>query len=324
MKLQQLRYVWEVAQHGFKVSAAADSLFTSQPGVSKQIRLLEEELGFDLFVRNGKNFIALTEGGEKVVRVAGEILAKARDIRQIADEFLDQTTGVLSIATTHTQARYALPKVMNEFMQVYPNIRLTIHQGTPIQIAELASRGEVDIAIATESSDAIDNLVILPCYRWNRSVLVPKGHPLIDITPLTLEAIAEYPIVTYTFGFTGRSQLDRAFDAKGLHPRLALTAVDADVIKTYVRLGLGIGIVAHMAHDPREDADLVALEVGHLFEPSTTRLAIRRDMFIRTYLYDFIRLFAPHLDRDTINHAMQTRDRRELDALYQSMNLPIR
>jgi LysR family transcriptional regulator, cys regulon transcriptional activator len=324
MKLQQLRYVWEVAQHGFKVSAAADSLMTSQPGISKQIRLLEEELGFDVFVRNGKNFVSLTKGGEEVVRISGEILAKSRDIRQVADEFLDQKTGVLTIATTHTQARYALPSVMEQFMRIYPNIRLNLQQGTPLEIAALASRGEVDVAIATESTDSMENLVTLPCYRWNRSILVPQGHPLISVTPLTLEAIAEFPIVTYTFGFTGRSQLDRAFENRGLQPHLALTAVDADVIKTYVRLGLGIGIVAHMAYEPREDADLVSLDAGHLFEPSTTRVAIRRDMFIRGYLYDFIQLLAPHLTPDIIDQAMTVRDRQALNDWLQNTDIPFR
>lgn len=324
MKLQQLRYIWEVAQHGFKVSAAADSLMTSQPGISKQIRLLEEELGCDVFVRNGKNFVSLTKGGEEVVRIAGEILAKSRDIRQVADEFLDKKTGVLTIATTHTQARYALPSVMEQFMRIYPNIRLNLQQGTPLEIAALASRGEVDVAIATESTDSMENLVTLPCYRWNRSILVPQGHPLISVTPLTLEAIAEFPIVTYTFGFTGRSQLDRAFENRGLQPHLALTAVDADVIKTYVRLGLGIGIVAHMAYEPREDADLVSLDAGHLFEPSTTRVAIRRDMFIRGYLYDFIQLLAPHLTPDIIDQAMTVGDRQALNDWLQNTDIPFR
>jgi LysR family cys regulon transcriptional activator len=297
---------------------------TSQPGVSKQIRLLEEELGFDLFVRNGKNFVALTEAGEKIVQVAGEILAKTRDIRQVADEYLDKATGVLAIATTHTQARYALPPVMDQFMRIYPKIRLTLNQGTPLQIAELASRGDVDVAIATESTDSMENLITLPCYRWNRSVVVPEGHPLTSHSPLTLEAIAEYPIVTYTFGFTGRSQLDRAFADRGLNPRLALTAVDADVIKTYVKLGLGIGIVAHMAFDDREDQGLVALDAGHLFEPSTTRIALRREMFIRSYLFDFITLLAPHLDRVTVEHALTIRDRHELEAWTATMDIPFR
>lgn len=324
MKLQQLRYVLEIKKQGFKVSQAADALSTSQPGVSKQIRQLEEELGLDLFVRNGKNFVALTEGGEKIAGLAESILGKTREIRQIADEFVDQNAGVLSIATTHTQARYVLPEVLQQFMEIYPRIRLNLHQGTPYQVAELCALGEVDLAIATESTETFDHLITLPCYQWNRRVLVPRNHPLIGKDPLTLEEIAKFPIITYTFGFTGRSQLDRAFEKRNLFPNVALTAVDADVIKTYVRVGLGIGIVAHMAHDPEEDADLVALDVDHLFEPSTTRLAIRKDMFIRNYLYEFIRLFAPHLDKKVIQSARELRDRREREALFQSFQIPIR
>lgn len=323
MKLQQLRYIWEVAQRDFKVSATAESLFTSQPGISKQIRLLEEELGVEIFNRNGKNFVSLTPAGERIVAIAGEVLAKSHDIRQIADEYLDRDVGVLSIATTHTQARYALPKVLRSFIDRHPSIRLTINQGTPVQIAEQVSRGLVDLAIATESTDLLENLVTLPCYQWNRSVLVPHDHPLAKATPLTLESLAAYPIITYTFGFTGRSQLDRAFEKAGLSPQLALTAVDADVIKTYVRLGLGIGIVAHMAYDPNTDTDLTALEVSHLFAPSTTRIALRRDMFLRSYVYDFIELFAPHLTRERVDLAMELKDRRELEELFRSVHLPL-
>lgn len=233
MKLQQLRYIWEVAQRDFKVSATAESLLTSQPGISKQIRLLEEELGVEIFNRNGKNFVSLTPAGERIVAIAGEVLAKSHDIRQIADEYLDRDVGVLSIATTHTQARYALPGVIRSFIDRHPSIRLTINQGTPVQVAEHVSRGLVDLAIATESTDLLENLVTLPCYQWNRSVLVPHDHPLSNPAPLTLEALAAHPIITYTFGFTGRSQLDRAFEKAGLSPQIALTAVDADVIKTY-------------------------------------------------------------------------------------------
>ena len=323
MKLQQLRYIWEVAQRDFKVSQTAESLFTSQPGISKQIRLLEEELGVEIFNRNGKNFVSLTPAGERIVAIAGEVLAKSHDIRQIADEYLDRDVGVLSIATTHTQARYALPGVLRSFIDRHPSIRLTIHQGTPVQIAEQVSRGLVDLAIATESTDLHENLVTLPCYQWNRSVLVPHDHPLSKAVPLTLEALASYPIITYTFGFTGRSQLDRAFEKAGLSPQLALTAVDADVIKTYVRLGLGIGIVAHMAYDPAIDADLTALEVCHLFAPSTTRIVLRRDMFLRSYVYDFMELFAPHLTRDRVDLAMELKDRREIDELFKPIPLPL-
>ncbi len=323
MKLQQLRYIWEVAQRDFKVSATAESLLTSQPGISKQIRLLEEELGVEIFNRNGKNFVSLTPAGERIVAIAGEVLAKSHDIRQIADEYLDRDVGVLSIATTHTQARYALPGVIRSFIDRHPSIRLTINQGTPVQVAEQVSRGLVDLAIATESTDLLENLVTLPCYQWNRSVLVPHDHPLSKAAPLTLVSLAAHPIITYTFGFTGRSQLDRAFEKAGLSPQLALTAVDADVIKTYVRLGLGIGIVAHMAYDPVADADLTALEVSHLFAPSTTRIALRKDMFLRGYVYDFLELFAPHLTRDRVDLAMELRDRRDVEALFESISLPV-
>lgn len=323
MKLQQLRYIWEVAQHEMSVTTTAESLFTSQPGISKQIRLLEDELGIDIFVRSGKQFTGLTPGGQEIVAMAGDILSRVNDIRLIASDVLNKQVGELSIATTHTQARYALPRVIQAFMRQYPEIRLTINQGTPSQIAEQVSRGLVDIAIATESTDLFQNLVTLPCYQWNRSVLVPQDHPLAGLPELTLEQLAQYPIITYTFGFTGRSQLDRAFETAGLHPQIALTAVDADVIKTYVRLGLGIGIVAHMAHDPVADADLIAIEADHLFAPSTTKVVLRRDMFLRQFLYDFIGLFAPHLSRSLIDQAMQTRDRKDRENLFEGVVLPV-
>jgi len=322
MKLQQLRYIWEVAQNELNVTATADSLYTSQPGISKQIRLLEEELGIDIFARNGKQFAAITPGGVKIIAIAGQILAKVRDIRQIADEYLNNESGELSIATTHTQARYALPAVIQQFMARYPGIKLTISQGTPAQIAEQVSRGQVDLGIATEGTDLFENLIILPCYQWNRSVLAPRGHALAERTRLTLEELAEYPLITYTFGFTGRSQLDLAFQKAGLHPQLTLTAVDADVIKTYVRLGLGIGIVAHMAYEPVADADLVALEAGHLFNPSVTKVVLRRDMYLREFLYDFIKMFAPHLSHELIDEGMKVREKHDWDALFGAIELP--
>jgi LysR family cys regulon transcriptional activator len=323
MKLQQLRFIWEVSQHELNVTATADSLFTSQPGISKQIRLLEDELGVPIFARNGKHLTELTAAGREIVAIAGEILGKVKDIKNIAQEHRDNKVGSLTIATTHTQARYALPPVVSEFMRVYPAIELHINQGTPMQIAEQTSRGFVDLCIATEAMELFENLVMLPCYQWNRCVLVPAGHPLAEVRPLTLAAVADYPIITYTFGFTGRSQLDKAFEQAGLHPRLALTAVDADVIKTYVRLGLGIGILAHMAYDPVVDADLVPLDAGHLFEASTTKVCLRRDMFIRSFIYDFIRLFAPHLTRDLIDQAMELREKKDIEALFKGIALPL-
>lgn len=323
MKLQQLRYIREVFQSDLNVSAAAERLFTSQPGISKQIRLLEEELGIDIFIRGGKQFVGVTPGGEQVLKLSGEILSKVSDIRKIAEEYLNRDIGELSIATTHSQARYALPRVVQRFMQKYPNIRLTIHQGTPAQIAEQVSKGQVDLAIATEGTDLFENLAKFPCYQWNRSVIVPHGHPLTQVKALTLDEIARYPIVTYTFGFTGRSQLDQAFEAAGIRPQVALTAVDADVIKTYVRLGLGVGIVAHMAHDPQTDADLVPLEAAHLFAPSTTKIVIRRETYLRTFLYDFIEIVAPHLTRDIVDQGLLIKEKHQWDDLFGKIVLPV-
>ncbi|MFO1417568.1 MAG: HTH-type transcriptional regulator CysB [Methylotetracoccus sp.] len=323
MKLQQLRYIWEVARHELNVSATAESLYTSQPGISKQIKLLEEELGIPVFTRSGKHLTELTDAGKRIVEVAGEILGKVNDIRAIAQEYSDNRVGSLSIATTHTQARYALPEVVRLFMELYPGIRLTMQQGTPVQIAEMAARGIVDLAIATEAMELFENLILLPCYQWNRAILVPRGHPLLDRDPpLSLADVAEFPLVTYVFGFTGRSQLDSAFAEAGLHPRVAFTAVDADVIKTYVRLGLGVGIVARMAYDPVADSDLVAIDGSAMFGYSVTRIGLRKDMFLRGFMYDFIRLFAPHLSRELVDQAVALRERRDIEELFSGIELP--
>ncbi len=322
MKLQQLRYIVEIVRHDLNVSATADALFTSQPGISKQIRLLEEELGLEVFSRSGKHLTRLTPAGSKVYEYACNILLEADNIKSVAQEFKDDAHGSLSIATTHTQARYALPAVIKKFISKYPGVALHMHQGTPVQIAEEAANREVDFAIATEAIELFNDLIMLPCYRWNRCVLVPEGHPLTEISKLSLEQVASHPIVTYVFGFTGRSQLDNAFRAQGLEPKVVFTAVDADVIKTYVRLGLGIGIVAKMAHDPVHDSDLVALDVGHLFESSTTNIGFRRGTFIRRYMYDFMELFAPHLSRERVDAAVQAESREEIERLFEDVELP--
>ncbi len=323
MKLQQLRYIWEVAQHQLNVSATADSLYTSQPGVSKQIRLLEDELGVPIFARNGKHLTEVTAAGKAIIELACEILDKVKDIKHIAQEHRNNKIGSLSIATTHTQARYALPAVVKEFMRRYPGINLNMHQGTPVQIAEMASRGVVDMAIATEAMELFENLVMLPCYEWNRCILVQENHPLTAQVPLTLQQVAAYPIITYVFGFTGRSRLDQAFAENYLHPQVVLTAVDADVIKTYVRLGLGVGIVARMAYDPIADQDLVPLDASHLFGSSVTKVGLRRDMFIRSFIYDFIELFAPHLTRPVVDQAVSLRERREIEEMFKDFKLPL-
>lgn len=308
MKIRQLHYIQEVARRGLNVTAAAEALFTSQPGVSKQIRLLEEELGVDIFVRNGKHLSEITPAGQRILDYTQRLLGEVENIKNIAEEFRDTDRGDLSIATTHTQARYALPPVIQKFRARFPKVTMHLHQGSPPQIAKLASDGQADFAIATEALELYDDLVMLPCYHWNRIVLVKPEHPLAQLGALDLHALSAHPIITYTFGFTGRSKLDQAFAAHGLRPDVVLTAVDADVIKTYVRLGLGAGIVADLAYDPKEDSDLVALRADHLFEPSTTHIGFRRSMFLRGYMYDFIATFAPHLGRDLIDEVAAITD----------------
>ena len=304
MNLQQLRYLCAIVDHGLNVSDAAEALFTSQPGISKQVRLLEDELGVPVFVRHGKRLSALTPAGAAVVATARRALREIENLRRVGAEYRSEDTGVLAIATTHTQARYVLPPVIRDFAARYPKVKVVLHQGNPLQVAEQTSRGEVDVGIATEALATFPELATLPCYQWNRCVLVPRGHPLAKVVPLTLEALARHPIITYDFSFTGRSQINAAFDAEGIAPNVVLTALDADVIKTYVELGMGVGIVATMAYDPARDAGLERLDAAHLFAPSTTRLALRRDVFLRGYVYDFIVRFAPALDRAAVDAAL--------------------
>ncbi|WBU43089.1 MULTISPECIES: HTH-type transcriptional regulator CysB [Marinobacter] len=324
MKLQQLRYIWEVAHHDLNVSATAQSLFTSQPGISKQIRLLEDELGLEVFARSGKHLTRITPGGEIIIREAGEILRRVEGIKKIAQEFSNQRKGDLSIATTHTQARYALPPVISGFIEEYPDVSLHMHQGTPMQISEMAANGAVDFAIATEGMDLFNDLIMMPCYKWNRCVIVPKDHPLAKGQELSLEELAEYSLVTYVFGFTGRSKLDEAFQSRGLTPKVVFTAADADVIKTYVRLGLGVGIIASMAFDPKVDTDLVSLDASKLFRPSVTRIGFRKGTFLRGYMYDFMHRFAPHLTKDMIDNVVAHQgSRTEIQELFKDIELPV-
>jgi LysR family cys regulon transcriptional activator len=307
VNLQQLRYVCAIVDHGLNVSDAAEALFTSQPGISKQIRQLEDELGVPVFIRQGKRLAALTPAGEAVIATARRALREVENLKRIGAEFKSEDTGTLSIATTHTQARYVLPPVLREFSARYPRVKLVLHQGNPVQVAEQTTRGEVDVGIATEALSSYRELVTLPCYEWNRCALVPRGHPLTRKSPLTLAALARYPIITYDYAFTGRSQINAAFAAADLAPNVVLTALDADVIKTYVDMGMGVGIVAQMAYDPVRDAGLDALDASHLFAPSITRLALRRGVLLRGYVYDFIGRFAPALDRKTVDAALAAR-----------------
>ena len=323
MKLQQLRYIWEVARHGLNVSATAQRLYTSQPGISKQIRLLEDELGVEIFSRSGKHLTRVTPAGQEILKIAGDILRQVESIKQLTNEHNSPSHGSLSIATTHTQARYALPSVIKGFIGKYPDVSLHMHQGTPIQISEKAADGTVDFAIATEALELFGDLIMMPCYRWNRCILVPKDHPLAQLDTISLDDVAEHPIVTYVFGFTGRSRLDDAFKEKGLEPKVVFTATDADVIKTYVRLGLGIGIVAHMACDPETDSDLVAIEASDLFQSSVTSIGFRKGTYIRGYMYDFIQAFAPHLTRTVVDEVIALSSKQAQMEYFSNMELPI-
>jgi LysR family cys regulon transcriptional activator len=304
MKLQQLRYVAEVARRGLNVSEAAEALHTSQPGVSKQIRALEDELGIEIFARHGKRLASITEPGKAVLAIAERILAESANLRRAGEEFANDKLGTLTLAATHTQARYALPKAVARFKKKYPSVELRIHQGNPTQTCEQVLAGEADLCVATEAIALYPELVSLPVYQWNRCVVVPAKHPLLKVSPLTLEALAQYPIVTYDFSFANRSLVQKAFENRGLVPNVVLTALDSDVIKTYVELGLGVGILARMAFDAKRDEPLRAIDAGHLFESSTTRLGIKRGAYLRRYAYEFIEMFAPQLPRSIVEPAV--------------------
>jgi LysR family cys regulon transcriptional activator len=309
MKLQQLRYLVEVYKQGLNVSEAAEFLHTSQPGISRQVRLLEEELGVQVFVRNGKRVVGVTPPGREILRIAEAMLLEARNLKRVAEEFANEQEGSLTLATTHTQARYALPATVRDFLGQFPGVRLSIKQGSPTHICDMVVAGEADLAIATEAIDQFPDLAMFDCYTWNRSLIVPDGHPLLDEPhPVTLQQVAAFPIITYDFAFAGRSKINQAFEAAGIEPNVVLSAIDTDVIKTYVSLGLGVGIIASMAFDPQRDTGLTALDAAHLFAPSTTRIGLRRDAYLRGYAYAFIESFAPHLKPDVIKAALMHGD----------------
>ena len=304
MNFQQLRIVHETVRRNFNLTEVAAALFTSQSGVSKHIKDLEDELGLELFVRKGKRLLGLTEPGEELAVVVDRMLMDARNIKGIAAQFSNKDHGQLTIATTHTQARYALPRVVTRFKQAYPKVHLVLHQASPNEIATMLQDGRADIGIATETLAEISDCVSFGFYGWHHSVIVPAGHPLEGVTPLTLEAIARHPLITYDFAFTGRNQINKAFLGRGLKPNVVLTAIDSDIIKTYVGMGLGVGILARMAYDAAVDKDIGMLDAAHLFESSTTRIGVRRNAWLRGYVYAFIEYFAPHLTRHVVDAAL--------------------
>ncbi len=305
MNLHQLRFVREAVRQNFNLTEAAKALFTSQPGVSKAIIELEEELGVDIFTRHGKRIRGLTEPGRAVLKSVELIMQEIDGLKRIGKEYAAQDSGSFTIATTHTQARYALPKVVQAFMQRYPKVRLSLLQGNPKQIAEMVMRDQADLAIATEAIAGIDGLVSMPCYQWEHVVVVTPEHPLLKLKSITLEELAHFPLITYDGAFAGRSKIDHAFEIRNLKPDILLEAIDADVIKTYVELGMGVGIIAGMAFDAERDKGLRSIPVGHLFGMNVSRVAVKNGAYLRSYIYTFIELLTPTLNRKLIDQVMQ-------------------
>lgn len=305
MNFQQLRIVRETVRQDFNLTEVANALYTSQPGVSKHIKDLEDELGIEIFIRRGKRLLGLTEPGKELLSVVERILLDTQNLRRIADQFASRETGHFVVATTHTQARYALPKIIQWFKADYPKVHLTLLQGSPREIAELLESGKADVGIATEALDNVPALASFPYYSWHHAVIVPHGHPLLALEKVTLEALAEFPIVTYHEGFTGRAHVDQGFTAAGVVPDIVLSAIDADVIKTYVGLGMGVGIVASVAYDPDQDRNLVLLPVPELFPANTTRIAVRKGTYLRSYAHAFIEKVCPDLGEDALRQALK-------------------
>ncbi len=304
MNLHQLRFVREAVRQNYNLTEAAKALFTSQPGVSKAIIELEEELGVDIFTRHGKRIRGLTEPGRVVLRSVEMIMKEVDSLKRIGKEFAAQDSGSLTIATTHTQARYALPRVVQAFMQKYPKVRLSLLQGNPKQIAEMVQKDQADLAIATESIADVDGLVTMPCYQWEHVAVMTADHPLQKLKDMTLEDLVSYPLITYDAAFAGRKKIDHAFELRGLKPDILLEAIDADVIKTYVELGMGVGIIAGMAFDPERDRNLRAIGVGHLFGMNVSRLAVKNGAYLRSYVYTFIELLTPTLTRKMVDQVI--------------------
>lgn len=304
MNLHQFRFVREAVRQKFNLTEAAKALFTSQPGVSKAIIELEEELGIDIFTRHGKRIRGLTEPGRQVLKSVELILQEIDGLKQIGKEFAAQDSGSFTIATTHTQARYSLPAVVLTFSQKFPKVRLSLLQGNPRQVADMVLNGQADLAIATEAIADIDGLVSLPCFQWEHLVVAPPDHALARQKTLTLEDIAAFPLITYDTAFAGRNKIDQAFARRGLKPDVILEAIDADVIKTYVELGMGVGIIAGLAYNPARDSNLIAISAGHLFGTNLSRVALKEGAYLRGYVFTFIELLAPSLSRKLVEQVL--------------------
>lgn len=325
MTLKQLKYLLGIVDNGLNISAAAERLYTSQPGISKQLKLLEHELGVRIFTRKGKSLASLTPAGEDIVKLARNIARDVANIQSLGKDLAAKQEGTLSIATTHTQARYVLPEIILQFRQQYPKVNLELHQGTSEQIATLVADHKVDFAIATESRELFPELNLLPCFSWDRIVLTPQDHELArDEERLTLEKLAAYPLVTYVFSSSRESSFLQAFKQEGLEPNVVFTARDADVIKTYVRMGMGVGVIAPMALHSDDLTDLNAISAIELFPTVTTWLGFPRDRVLRGYMKDFIGLFAPHWPDHMIEQAVKAESQSIVDALAETLDLPTR
>jgi LysR family transcriptional regulator, cys regulon transcriptional activator len=322
MKLIQLRYLVAVAENDLNITQAARSLHAAQPGVSKQLKQLEDELGFRLFERKGRALLRATDAGAKVIDRASQIVRQTRSIKALAAELRKDEAGSLSIATTHTQARYVLPAVLKRFRDKYPKVRLHLHQGNSEQIAELAATDRIDIAIATGASPTFAGLVRLPCYRWHRTIVVPHDHPLAEVSRPSFADLARYPLVTYSFSFSGPASLVELFAHEGVTPNVALTAWDSDVIKKYVREGLGVGILANVAIDGEEDSDLKVRDASHLFPAHTTWAGFRRGVLLRGFMVDFLQMLAPHLTARQVQLAENAASQDEVDKVFAGVKIP--
>ncbi len=321
MKLQQLRFLDAVVRNNLNVSAAAEELYTSQPGISHQIKLLEDELDIQIFERSGKKLTAISPAGHAILEHVTDLLNNVKNIKQAARDFSNHSRGSLTIATTHTQAQFILPPILGQFARRYPHIEMRVHQGNPKSMCKLAANNQVDFVIASEVIDERGELITIPAYRWNRFIVVPKDHELTRVKQITLPVLAEYPILTYMLGLTGRSQLDKAFLQAQLEPKVAFTATDSDVIKTYVRLGMGAGIIAEMACSDA-DKDLSYIDASHLFPDSVIKIGFRHSRHLSTYQIDFLHLMAPYLDIETIREVVSSKSAQASERLIENSEVP--
>ena len=324
MKLQQLRYIIEVVNNNLNVSSAAESLYTSQPGISKQIRMLEDELGIQVFTRNGKHLTQITPAGQSVLKLSEEILAKVEAIKAIANEYTTPDIGSFNIGATHNQICYTLPKIIKDFMDCYPKVSLHMHQGSTHQVTEAIMNGTVNFVITSETLEKSNDLLMLPCYQWKHSIITKYDHPLAKQSKITIKDLANYQIITNTSDFNRCSKLDKSFSEAGINAKTVYTATDTDLIKTYVNLDIGIGVVANASINLKDDKNLISLDASHLFEPTTTKIAFRRNAFLRNYMYDFIQRLAPHLTKELVDSAVTTKSDFEVNELMKNISLPIK